>query len=115
MATFKDLRKAYPEYEMWDEDEEKRLEKVQALKLRGKGAPKKKKSAAGMSGSDRREMRVYTDVGLRVEKVCREEEEEYGCIRRVRVGTTYRTCTTIVHSVGVGIELLYHALSAGLL
>ena len=32
---------------MYDEKEEDRLEHVQILKSRGKGAPKKKKSAAG--------------------------------------------------------------------
>lgn len=39
----------YPEWEMYDEKEEDRLEHVAALKARGKGAPKKAKSAAGES------------------------------------------------------------------
>lgn len=37
----------YPEWEMYDEKEEDRLEHLQILKAKGKGAPKKKKSAAG--------------------------------------------------------------------
>jgi len=28
MATFKDLQKAYPEYETYDEEQEDRLEKI---------------------------------------------------------------------------------------
>lgn len=42
-----DLKKAYPGYEMYDEFEEERLEHLAIAKARGKGAPKKKKSAAG--------------------------------------------------------------------
>lgn len=46
-ATFKDLQKAYPEWHMYDEKEEDRLEHLQVLKAKGKGAPKKKKTAEG--------------------------------------------------------------------
>ncbi|KAK4980794.1 hypothetical protein LTR66_003155 [Elasticomyces elasticus] len=46
VATIKDLQKLYPNYETYDEDEEDRLEHIQIQKSRGKGAPKKKKSAA---------------------------------------------------------------------
>ena len=48
VATFKDLKALYPGYEMYDEFEEDRLEHIQISKSRGKGAPKKKKTAAGM-------------------------------------------------------------------
>lgn len=37
----------YPAWEMYDEAEEDRTEHVAMLKARGKGAPKKAKSAAG--------------------------------------------------------------------
>ena len=47
IATFQDLKKAYPVWEMYDEKEEDRLEHVAITKARGKGAPKKKKTAAG--------------------------------------------------------------------
>ncbi|GAB7357244.1 hypothetical protein MBLNU459_g8223t1 [Dothideomycetes sp. NU459] len=46
IATFKDLAKAYPEYETYDDDEEDRVENVQITKSRGKGPPKKKRTAA---------------------------------------------------------------------
>ncbi|KFX86657.1 hypothetical protein O988_08222 [Pseudogymnoascus sp. VKM F-3808] len=46
VATIKDLRKAYPELETWNEKEEDRLETVAITKARGKGAPKKKRTAA---------------------------------------------------------------------
>ncbi|KAK4548546.1 hypothetical protein LTR36_009456 [Oleoguttula mirabilis] len=46
VATFKDLKQLYPSHEMYDEQEEDRLEHIQISKSRGKGAPKKKKSAA---------------------------------------------------------------------
>ncbi|KAI4099642.1 MAG: hypothetical protein L6R37_005873 [Teloschistes peruensis] len=45
-ATIKDLTKLYPDLETWDEDEEERLEFLAYKKARGKGAPKKKSSAA---------------------------------------------------------------------
>lgn len=47
VVTFKDLQRVYPQWEMYDEAEEDRLEHVAMLKARGKGAPKKAKSAAG--------------------------------------------------------------------
>ncbi|TVY21418.1 Mitochondrial 37S ribosomal protein S27 [Lachnellula arida] len=47
MATFKDLQKAYGnQYENFDEEQEDRLEKIKMIKARGKGAPKKKRTAA---------------------------------------------------------------------
>ncbi|TVY40314.1 Mitochondrial 37S ribosomal protein [Lachnellula subtilissima] len=47
MATFKDLQKAYgDQYENFDEEQEDRLEKIKMIKARGKGAPKKKRTAA---------------------------------------------------------------------
>jgi len=46
VATFTDLQKLYPGGDMYDETEEDRLEHIQIAKSRGKGAPKKKKSAA---------------------------------------------------------------------
>ncbi|RMY50630.1 hypothetical protein D0865_06793 [Hortaea werneckii] len=46
VATFKDLKALYPNHELYDEDEEDRLEHIQIAKSRGKGAPKKKKTAA---------------------------------------------------------------------
>ncbi|KAJ9628628.1 hypothetical protein H2203_002530 [Taxawa tesnikishii (nom. ined.)] len=46
VATFKDLQKAYPDYETYDDEEEDRVEHVQISKSRGKGAPKKKRTAA---------------------------------------------------------------------
>ncbi|KAI9704701.1 MAG: mitochondral 37S ribosomal protein S27 [Bogoriella megaspora] len=45
VVTIRDLKKAYPEYEVWDEKEEERLEHVAALKAKGKGPPKKKRTA----------------------------------------------------------------------
>ncbi|KAK5709132.1 hypothetical protein LTR17_020066 [Elasticomyces elasticus] len=46
VATFKDLKSLYPNLEMYDAVEEDRLEHIQITKSRGKGAPKKKKTAA---------------------------------------------------------------------
>lgn len=52
VATIKDLQKAYKsfdeELETWDEYEEDRLEHLVLAKQRGKGAPKKKRTAEGM-------------------------------------------------------------------
>lgn len=49
VATINDLRKAYPELLTWNEKEEDRLENVAITKARGKGPPKKKRTAAGTS------------------------------------------------------------------
>lgn len=51
VATIKDLQKAYKGFdeglETHDEEEEERLEHVALVKQRGKGAPKKKRTADG--------------------------------------------------------------------
>ncbi|TKA31126.1 hypothetical protein B0A50_02095 [Salinomyces thailandicus] len=46
-ATFRDLKRLYAPggFEMYEESEEDRLEHLQIMKSRGKGAPKKKKTA----------------------------------------------------------------------
>jgi hypothetical protein len=50
VATFKDLQRLYPGFETYNEHEEDRLEHLQIAKSRGKGAPKKKRTAAGKIG-----------------------------------------------------------------
>ncbi|KAI9759384.1 MAG: hypothetical protein M4579_002373 [Chaenotheca gracillima] len=54
VGTYKDLTRAYPEFETWDDDEEERLEDIQVAKARGKGRPKKKttKDEAAWPSSD---------------------------------------------------------------
>lgn len=47
VATFVDLKRLYPGYELYDDFEEDRLEHLQIAKSRGKGAPKKKKAKTG--------------------------------------------------------------------
>ena len=47
VATFVDLKRLYPGYELYDDFEEDRLEHLQIAKSRGKGAPKKKNSKTG--------------------------------------------------------------------
>ena len=53
VATIADLKKLYrgfdEEMETWDDDEEDRLEHILLVKQRGKGAPKKKRTADGES------------------------------------------------------------------
>ena len=51
VATFKDLQRLYPGFETYNEHEEDRLEHLQIAKSRGKGAPKKKRTAAGEIGT----------------------------------------------------------------
>lgn len=48
MNNITELRKAYPELIFDDEKEDERLESLKLKKARGKGAPKKRRSAAGM-------------------------------------------------------------------
>ncbi|KAF2219675.1 mitochondrial ribosomal subunit S27-domain-containing protein [Elsinoe ampelina] len=54
IATIKDLAKAYPDYEVIDEDEDDRLENVQITKSRGKGPPKKKRTKEVQVGKKRK-------------------------------------------------------------
>jgi hypothetical protein len=42
------MRRAYPDWEVFDEKEIERVEKLERAKVRGKGAPKKRRTKAGM-------------------------------------------------------------------
>jgi Mitochondrial ribosomal subunit S27 len=48
-ATVEDIQKEFAKFDLvtWNEEEEDRLEGLQIAKLRGKGAPKKKRTADG--------------------------------------------------------------------
>jgi hypothetical protein len=55
------LRSLYPQHEIMDEDEEDWLEHHQLARARGKGTPKKKRTAAGTSTcTNMRELHVLT-------------------------------------------------------
>jgi Mitochondrial ribosomal subunit S27 len=41
------MRRAYPDWEIFDEEEAERVEKLERAKARGKGAPKKRRTKAG--------------------------------------------------------------------
>ena len=51
-ATVEDIQKEFAKFDLvtWNEQEEDRLEGLQIAKLRGKGAPKKKRTADGEFG-----------------------------------------------------------------
>ncbi len=57
VGTISQLRKLYPENELVDEDEENWIEHHAIAKSRGKGVPKKKRTAAGKSRMKLREGR----------------------------------------------------------
>jgi hypothetical protein len=42
------MRRAYPDWQVFDEEETERVEKLERAKARGKGAPKKRRTKAGM-------------------------------------------------------------------
>jgi len=96
IATFKDLKQLYPGYEMYHEEEEDRLEHIQIAKSRGKGAPKKKKSAAGEYS------RVIVGwVGLFwADNWCREQEEG-GLEKEVVGGIFGAVCSTAWRFIGL--------------
>ncbi|KAK0663632.1 Mitochondrial 37S ribosomal protein S27 [Lasiodiplodia hormozganensis] len=54
IGTFNDLAKLYPEWEGLDLAEWDRQENVAALKARGKGAPKKKRTAPEKGGGKKK-------------------------------------------------------------
>jgi hypothetical protein len=60
VARFADLQKAYPGFETYDDFEEDRIESVAITKSRGKGAPKKKRTAAGKWGMMKRKTKGKT-------------------------------------------------------
>jgi small subunit ribosomal protein S33 len=47
IGTISQLRSLYPEHEIIDEEEEDWLEHLNVARSRGKGTPKKKRTAAG--------------------------------------------------------------------
>lgn len=75
VATFKDFKSLYPGFETFDDFEEDRLEHLQIAKSRGKGAPKKKKSAAGEFRGDKGH-RYISEDGLTSWRREQEERQE---------------------------------------
>lgn len=75
VATFKDFKSLYPGFETFDDFEEDRLEHLQIAKSRGKGAPKKKKSAAGeLCCGYRKQGRGRLTMVRREQEECQEAE-----------------------------------------
>ena len=75
VARFADLQKAYPGFETYDDFEEDRIESVAITKSRGKGAPKKKRTAAGkwiQKLKEKKEKEIL--IRSRVQEVWQEEE-----------------------------------------
>jgi small subunit ribosomal protein S33 len=46
--VIQEMRRAYPDWEVFDEKEIERVQKLERAKARGKGAPKKRRTKAGM-------------------------------------------------------------------
>ena len=71
-ATMADIQKEFKRYDMevYDEDEEYRLEGLQIAKLRGKGAPKKKTTANSMCLAT-----CYSAIVLTIRQQRKEEVE----------------------------------------
>jgi small subunit ribosomal protein S33 len=101
VATFRDFKNLYPGHETYDEFEEDRLEHLQIAKSRGKGAPKKKRTAAGeytrpdgrVVGFGRRKMLT----SVRREQEVHWQEEEVGMCRLTCIKAARRsgTCTVM--------------------
>jgi hypothetical protein len=89
------LRKDYPEFTIQDEEEELRLEAVEAKKARGKGAPKKR-TAAGMFDIDESLHRLSCDANM---FACRVEEAYK---KEARFGQTWSMNVTYLDSVCIG-------------
>ncbi|TIA02969.1 hypothetical protein D6C83_08924 [Aureobasidium pullulans] len=96
VVRFQDLQKAYPGFETFDDDEEDRVEHVQISKSRGKGAPKKKRTAAGECLRKRRWERMRKRRKARLRKTNRwivrghgdeQEDQEEGDVPENRMLT----------------------------
>lgn len=96
VVRFQDLQKAYPGFETFDDDEEDRVEHVQISKSRGKGAPKKKRTAAGECLRKRRWERMRKRRKARLRKTNRwivrghgdeQEDQEEGDVSENRMLT----------------------------
>jgi hypothetical protein len=70
-ATVEDIQKEFAKFDLvtWNEEEEDRLEGLQIAKLRGKGAPKKKRTADGelihllfVAGGSKCEGGIFADM-----------------------------------------------------
>ena len=92
--SLRDLRNAFPGLDTWDDDEEDRLEGLtlyvayftlqnganrclNRARVRGKGAPKKKRTAEGMSFplSIRFDIKTLNHHQYRIEAICQRKEE----------------------------------------
>lgn len=91
-ATVEDIQKEFAKFDLvtWNEEEEDRLEGLQIAKLRGKGAPKKKRTADGEFYGRRRAGAFADREG---EQQARRERRKRGDGRTWDLlGTTVYTC-----------------------
>jgi hypothetical protein len=96
IGTIAQLRKLYPEMEVMDEQEEDWLEHLNVMKSRGKGAPKKKRTAAG---------KIYPGWSAILNAIlisCRIEEIQQEAVMRVCGGGEWRCLATL------GSTVVYH-------
>jgi small subunit ribosomal protein S33 len=98
VARFADLQKAYPGFETYDDFEEDRIESVAITKSRGKGAPKKKRTAAGKWERVKRERRrslltaIQSPRSLARRRGRRWAEDELLCLAIYSARTKARAC-----------------------
>lgn len=97
----------YPEWEMYDEKEEDRLEHLQILKAKGKGAPKKKKSAAGEYCSPSVGAEGWFGNVLMRVVGCREQEETWEEeVMMVGCGWVYDMGGFICFEAGIAVTMV---------
>lgn len=93
IGTTKQLRALYPHNEIIDDDEEDWLEHLQVGRSRGKGAPKKKRTAAGTLTCIRG--RVIMLIKNRVKEVQQAKVDDTGLECGVVKSTLYVSCLAL--------------------
>jgi hypothetical protein len=99
IATISQLRSLYPHNEVIDEDEEDWLEHHNVARSRGKGTPKKKRTAAGKLTRDNRERCALT--AGRIEEIQQAQVGEHNAT--VRWTIEYRACIRTVNEALNGV------------
>jgi hypothetical protein len=104
IATIKQLRSLYPQHEIIDEDEEDWLEHHNVARSRGKGTPKKKRTAAGKSMWDN--MYGWVLTAGRIQEVQQAQVSERNAAARLPTGL--RACIRTVNEALGGVMFGWH-------
>lgn len=105
-VTIADIQQEMKRYDLetWNEEEEDRLESLQIAKLRGKGAPKKKRTKDSMYSTYRGHQRMLTKVQQAGKEGRRDDEQTFDRCLCITVIPCMKNIHTAFRDAGISLN-----------